>query len=187
MNASTRIALFLATCVGLASGTAQTNENKAGNDTDQRSMMRFQRLDKDQSGGLSFEEFSTMLRMRLSNADANNDGKISADELSAAFGKMGGAGNMADRFMRRFDINGDGVLTANEIQTQQKRMFARLDKNGDGSLEPSEMPKRRQGGGPGMQGGPDGGQGGAGMGKGGAGMGQGGGVPGLDQDDGEQE
>lgn len=172
MKASTGLALSLAACVGFAGSIAHANENKAGNDTDQRSMMRFQRLDKDQSGGLSFEEFSTMLQMRLSNADANNDGKITSDELTAAFDKMG-AGNMADRFMQRFDINGDGVLTTEEVQTRQKRMFARLDKNGDGALEPSEMPKRRQEGGQGMQGG-------AGMGQ------QGGGVPGLDQDDSEQ-
>lgn len=175
MKASTKLALSLATCVALAGGAAHATESKAGNDTDQRSTMRFQRLDKDQSGGLSFEEFSTMLRMRLSNADANNDGKVTKDELSAAFGKMG-AQNMADRFMQRFDIDGDGALTSDEIQTRQKRMFARLDRNGDGKLELNEMPKPRQGG-QGMQDQPRMQQDGAG---------QGGGVPGLDQDDGEQ-
>lgn len=181
---STGFALVLATFAGLAAGVAHATDNKSEN-SDQRSRMRFERLDRDRSGGLSFQEFSAMLRMRVEDADANRDGKIVAEELAAAFEQMRGRG-MADRLMQRFDVNGDGVLTSDEIETRQKRMFARLDRNGDGSLEFSEMPKRqdmRGAGGPGQ------GKGGPGRGQGmddGFGIGPGGGVPGLDPDDGQQ-
>ena len=164
---STRLALAFLAFAGLLAETAYAADDPpAGGE--QRAMKRFERLDKDQSGGITFEEFSAALHMRVNDADANHDGKITTEELTAAFERMR-AKRMAERLMRRFDDNGDGVLTADEIETRHKRMFARLDKNGDGKLDPDEMPKRR-----GMR-----------RGMGGPGMGQGG-VPGLDPDDGQQ-
>lgn len=162
---STRLALAILTFAGIAGGVAQAAETTSDG-TSQRAMKRFERLDKDKSGDLTFEEFSTAMKTRISNADTNHDGKVSATEIEAAFQQMQ-AERMVDRFIKRFDVNGDGAVTADEIESRQKRMFARLDKNSDGKLEMSEMPKQRQGGQR------------KGMGQG-QGTGQGG-TPGLDQ------
>ena len=170
MTTSTKLALAFLTFASLAGGATYAAENKMSGDSQQRAMVRFQRLDKDQSGDLTFEEFAAAWKMRFDRIDANHDGKITKKEISSAAQKMqsGQSEQMAARFMKRFDVNGDGVVTANEIQQRQKKMFARFDQNKDGKLEMAEMPKPRtgQGNGPAGQGGP--------------GMGQGG-VPGLDQ------
>jgi Ca2+-binding EF-hand superfamily protein len=178
MTTSTKLAFTFLALAGFAGGVAHAAESKPSGDNQQRAMMRFARLDTDQSGNLTFEEFSVAMKTRLGRIDANSDGKITKSEISAAGKKMqsqqGQQGQMADRFMKRFDVNGDGVVTSNEIQQRQKKMFARFDQNKDGKLEMAEMPKPRAGQGKGQ-----GGQGGPGMGQGG--------VPGLDQgpDDGQ--
>jgi len=63
------------------------------------------------------------------------------------------AERMARRLIERFDTNGDGVLTAAEVESRQKKMFALLDRNDDGKIEKDEMPRRKFGrwghGGPG--------------------------------------
>jgi hypothetical protein len=50
---------------------------------------------------------------------------------------------MAQRIVERFDADGDGMLTAAEIDSRQKKMFALMDKNDDGKVEKDEMPQRR--------------------------------------------
>jgi Ca2+-binding EF-hand superfamily protein len=142
MSTSTKLALVVLTFAGVAGSTAYAAENK-NEDAGRRAVMRFERLDKDQSGDLSFDEFFAAMRTRMGDADTNHDGKVTSDEIVAAYEKMR-AQRMADRLMRRFDSNNDGALTADEIEARQKRVFARLDKNSDGKIELSEMPKRRQ-------------------------------------------
>ena len=175
MTTSTKLAFTFLALAGFAGGVAHAAGANQGGNNQQQAMVRFERLDKDRSGDLTFEEFAAAMKMRFSRIDANGDGKITQKEISAFAQKMqsqqgqqGQQGQMAERFMKRFDVNGDGVVTANEIQQRQKKMFARFDQNKDGKLDMSEMPKPRAG----QRKGP-GGQGGQGMGQGG--------VPGLDQ------
>ena len=51
------------------------------------------------------------------------------------------AERMAQRIVERFDTDGDGMLTAAEIESRQKKMFALLDRNDDGKVEKDEMPR----------------------------------------------
>jgi Ca2+-binding EF-hand superfamily protein len=166
MTTSTKLAFTFLALASFAGGAAYAAGTNQGANNEQQAMVRFQRLDKDQSGALTFEEFASAMKMRFSRIDANGDGKITEKEISAVAQKMQSqqGGQMAERFMKRFDVNSDGVVTANEIQQRQKKMFARFDRNKDGKLEMTEMPKPQ----------------GKGKGPGGQGMGQGG-VPGLDQ------
>ena len=78
--------------------------------------------------------------------DANRDGKVTQEEMLAAFKKL--------------DRNGDGVITASELPTPRfagrggrPRQFnpemivqrlMRMDKNGDGKLTKDEVPERMQ-------------------------------------------
>jgi len=144
MNSSMKFALAFLTFAGLAGGTAYA----AGPDTDgpgepggSRTMMRFERMDVDDSGDVTFEEFSAMMQSRIGDADANKDGKMTVDEIAAEIERMR-AERMARRLIERFDTDGDGALTAAEIQSRQKKMFALMDRNDDGKIEKGEMPRR---------------------------------------------
>lgn len=72
--------------------------------------------------------------------DANNDGAVSAEEFA----------NRQDRFARA-DVDGNGILTAEEIiaggqeraERRAARMIERLDSDGDGALSRAEIEDRR--------------------------------------------
>ncbi len=40
------------------------------------------------------------------------------------------------------DINGDGVITKDEVREMRSEAFSRLDRNGDGVADPSDAPRR---------------------------------------------
>ena len=105
-------------------------------------MMRFDRLDADQSGDVTFEEFSAALKSRIGDADKDHDGKMTVAEIAPEIERMR-AERMARRIVERFDIDGDGMLTAAEIESRQKKMFALLDRNDDGKVVKDEMPRRK--------------------------------------------
>ena len=45
---------------------------------------------------------------------------------------------MAARHLKRFDANGDGVVTAKEFRAFHERHFVQADANGDGVITPDE-------------------------------------------------
>jgi len=144
MKTSTKLSLAFLTFAGLVSGVAYAAgpDGGAGAPGGRGGMMRFDRLDTDNSGDVTFEEFSAMLKSRVGEADANKDGKITVDELAAEIEKIR-AERVAQRLIDRFDTNGDGMLTAGEVDSRQEKMFALLDKNDDGKIEKDEMPQRK--------------------------------------------
>src|SRR5690349_3182386 len=108
MRTSTKLALAFLSLAGVAGGVAYANDGRHGHDGP-RAMMRFDRLDADQSGDITFEEFSAMMKSRIGGADANSDGKMTVEEIAAAIEKMR-AERMARRLVERFDTDGDGML-----------------------------------------------------------------------------
>lgn len=146
MKTSTKLALAFLGLASLAGGVAYA-EGRHGPDG-KGAMLRFDRLDADQSGDITFDEFAAMLKSRIRNADANNDGKMTVEELAAEIEKMR-AERMAKRLIERFDTDGDGMLTTAEVEARQKKMFALMDRNDDGKIVPDELPSgkwRRHGG-----------------------------------------
>ena len=72
--------------------------------------------------------------------DANHDGKVTADEMTAAQPKVGSKSGMssADK-IKAIDTNGDGVLSAEEHVAGSTMMFEKMDKNRDGQLTKGEF------------------------------------------------
>ena len=76
----------------------------------------FDRLDANQDGALTGDELAVLssgpaaamgggsLRRMIGQSDANNDGRISREEMTAG----------AERMFKRMDANGDGVLSEDE-------------------------------------------------------------------------
>jgi hypothetical protein len=102
---------------------------------------RFERVDTNGDGSISFEEFAAVMDHGISNADANADGTLTVEEIAKAIEKRRSE-RAAARIIERFDNDGDGKLTLAEIESRQKKMFALADRNDDGKVEMSEMPRR---------------------------------------------
>lgn len=135
MKRRTRLAVAFLAIAGAATGIAQAQER------DGQRGQRFERLDADQSGDVTFEEFAAAMNNRLGKADANGDGKMTVEEVAAEIERMR-AERQARRIIERFDVDGDGALTAAEIESRQKKRFALLDRNDDGKIAREEMPRR---------------------------------------------
>jgi Ca2+-binding EF-hand superfamily protein len=140
MKTSTRLALAFLTLAGIAGTSAYAADNEQGRHDPRAGMMRFDRLDADQSGDVTFEEFSAALKSRIGDADKDHDGKMTVAEIASEIERMR-TERMAKRIVERFDSDGDGMLTAAEIESRQKKMFALLDRNDDGKVVKDEMPR----------------------------------------------
>ena len=97
--------------------------------------------------------------------DTDHDGKVSLTEIGADQARLFGAIDVdsnkklsIDEVRRRgrflqmwrtttvfdlLDVNGDGVLTIEEIKGPTQRWFGRYDRNGDGVMDTAELPDRR--------------------------------------------
>jgi hypothetical protein len=89
---------------------------------------------------------------RFDQLDANHDGNLSADEISAA---------PSGRGLARADANDDGAVSKAEFAAQQGQRFDAMDADHDGKLTKAErdafrqqmMERMRANGGPGARGG----------------------------------
>ncbi|MCA8884239.1 MAG: EF-hand domain-containing protein [Rhodobacteraceae bacterium] len=121
----------------------------------------FATLDQNSDGVVTAEEIAARHQARFADADADGNGTLSREELAAGIGKMQAERMQqgADRMIARFDKNGDGALSQDELPSgPQDGMLKRLDANNDGQLDQQEFAAM----GHGPQGGPNGGpQGGA--------------------------
>ena len=149
MNKTTKIAIAFAAFAGVAGAVAHADNwggkrhhgmmygNGPGMMRGMDPSAMFDEADADKSGDITFEEFAAAAKTRFGGADANGDGKFTVAEVAAQIEKMR-TERMAKRIIERFDVNGDGELTADEIETNQKKLFAMMDRNDDGKLEKGE-------------------------------------------------
>ncbi|MEM7568317.1 MAG: hypothetical protein AAF337_00840 [Pseudomonadota bacterium] len=121
-----------------------------------------ERLDTDQSGAVSYEEFAKRGDDRFARMDADGDGLVTAEEREAAKaaakaefserkgkgkrgGKMRGPGGEAR--LERIDTDKDGNISLAEHNAAQEQHFAALDADGSGAVTSAEfiaeMEKRR--------------------------------------------
>jgi len=106
-----------------------------------RGAERFERLDADSSGSVTFAEFSAPMLERFNEADADDNGVVTAEEIAAALeGRR--AERMAERMIERFDIDGDEQVSADELVNRQEKMFALMDRDDSGAVTEDELPRR---------------------------------------------
>ena len=105
---------------------------------------RFDKLDANHDGVVSKDEFLAQAAAKFAQFDTAGDGKVTAAEIEAAPKTQERAVRTADRFVKRMDSNGDGLVSQDEFVAAAKARFARLDKNGDGYLDADEARKGRR-------------------------------------------
>lgn len=147
MMKSTRFALAFLALAGLAGSTAFAQDRMGPrHGMGERmgggmGMMRLDRMDADDSGDITFEEFAEAMNSRMGTANANNDGKMTVEEIAVEIQRVR-AERMARRMIERFDTDGDGALTTAEVESRQKKRFALFDRNDDDKISDNEMPRR---------------------------------------------
>ncbi|MBZ9918572.1 MULTISPECIES: hypothetical protein [unclassified Mesorhizobium] len=139
MRKTTKLAFAFIALAG-AVGTAAYAENIDSANMRERTMMRLNKAMKDNDGTISFDQFSSVMDSRLKKLVADNGGKLTVEQLTAALEKARFE-HMARRIIARYDNNGDGTLTTDDIASRDKKLFALLDKNNDGKIKKGELPK----------------------------------------------
>ena len=120
----------------------------AGADTGDRGKARMERLDDNDDGQVTLDEFrmSARLGRMRGGMPGDGDGNVSIDELNAYLdAREAKQAERRARLTERFaaaDGDGDGVVTRGEARAA---LFTRLDANGDGALTRDEMRQRRKG------------------------------------------
>ena len=105
-------------------------------------------LDTDGDGKLSPSEIAKASEA-LMTLDKNGDGVLSREEIGEparptppappVADPRGGEGRGGSGMVARFDTNGDGKLTPEELPERMRGQFTRMDANKDGSLDEAEM------------------------------------------------
>jgi Ca2+-binding EF-hand superfamily protein len=140
MKLSTKLAFAFMALAG-ASAAAHAADDKGQGRQGPRALMQFGAVDADSSGDVTFDEFAAAMKTRVGGADKDGDGKMTVEEITDEIVRMR-AQKQAKRMIDRFDADGDGAITAAEIEARQKKMFALLDRNDDGKIVKDEMPRR---------------------------------------------
>lgn len=108
-----------------------------------RGAERFIRLyDMNGDGKVSIEEINGDQARMFTALDIDDNKQMSVEEI-----RRRGRSLQIFRTTTLFDlldVDGDGQLSLAEIQAPSQRWFKRYDKNGDGVMEASEVPQQRR-------------------------------------------
>lgn len=109
---------------------------------------KFDKLDTDDSGTISREEFDAQRGAMFSKADADGNGSLNAEEMGRLHELRHAERRAAmhARMMAHLDKDGDGQVSQAELDAMAEKRFSRMDADGDGSLTQDEMRKGHHGG-----------------------------------------
>lgn len=107
-----------------------------------RALRKLRRVDADEDGKVTLEEFVIRSRTRFLELDADGNAELSAEELTKPMREQ--ADYKVRLLMKTYDADGDGKITQDEFAAKSRKRFATRDFNGDGKISDDELPPRRQ-------------------------------------------
>jgi Ca2+-binding EF-hand superfamily protein len=104
----------------------------------------WQNADSNKDGTIDRAEFDAQGAARFKALDANGDGFVTQDEMKAFHeaqrAKFDAAkGEMGGKFLKRFDKDSDGKISATEWPKDGRLKFEKVDANSDGFVTAEEM------------------------------------------------
>jgi Ca2+-binding EF-hand superfamily protein len=102
----------------------------------------FSTVDADQDGQLTVQEIETARTKYFTDMDSNNDSQIELAEFETALLQIMRP-QLEKRFLK-FDENGDGVISEEEISVHLSKVISRMDRNDDGIIEKGEIRKHHR-------------------------------------------
>jgi Ca2+-binding EF-hand superfamily protein len=149
-----RIALCLLGCSLAFGALAQTQSQVeptqspspppgARPDTPAPASQQFKAMDRNNDGLVSGSEFDDVARSMFDAMDADQDDRVTVQEMEAARQRVAGralsAAAVAARKIRAIDVNADGVLSRTEHRDAATGMFQEADQDDDGNLTTQEF------------------------------------------------
>ena|GEM_PF-1159110 len=95
---------------------------------------RFDEIDTNHDGFISRDEFMAAEKKRFDEFDANHDGKVDAKEIASSPPLMERNLRTAERMIKQWDANNDGVVTKAEYDAKADERFKAQDKEGTGKI-----------------------------------------------------
>ena len=101
-------------------------------------------IDLDKNKVISRKEIVGEAIKAFSGYDSNNDGKLTASELSGHGGSRSAMAGFLKGHSKEIDRDGNGTLTQAEAVGNAERMFNKMDRNSDGEISQEEMEASRR-------------------------------------------
>ncbi|MDP2579374.1 EF-hand domain-containing protein [Shimia thalassica] len=110
-----------------------------------RHMMNFEEVDANQDGKITQDELDAFAKARFDKADTDGDGMLSAEEMQAKATEdmKKRAEKRSAKMLEHKDANGDGKLSFEEMQSKGKKrggkMIEKMDTDNDGAVSKEEF------------------------------------------------
>ena len=122
-------------------GTAVLAEGPRG-DKGRGEMPSFSSFDANGDGQVTLEELSAAGDARFAELDSNSDGQVSLEEFQAHAESQ--ARSRAEEMFAKLDADGDGFLGRDALEARKRgpspeRIISRLDTDGDGMISEAEF------------------------------------------------